>query len=111
MLFLPPSPPVLQLLRVKTMFSQPVTGPILLGLARTYVKAINNDVVPSIGDAWEEVSRGECHVRAAARRPPLPRLPGVHHWGCTLPLRDAAVADGGCGPLARFPCVCARRRL
>ena len=51
-----------QMLRVKTMFSQPVTGPILLGLARTYAAAINNDVVPSIGDAWEEVSRAECQV-------------------------------------------------
>jgi hypothetical protein len=51
-----------QILREKTLFSEPVTGPILLGLARTFTTAINSGVVPSFGDAWDQVSREECEV-------------------------------------------------
>lgn len=52
----------MQMLRVKTILGQNVTGPMLVGLARSYVMAINNDAVPNIGEAWDEVARSECQV-------------------------------------------------
>lgn len=55
-----------ELVRPKTMHGQVVTGKVLAGLARAYVAAINNHAVPSIGNAWDGVTRMECAEAAAA---------------------------------------------
>ena len=51
-----------ELLRPKTMQGQFVTGRMLAGLAQAYVSAINAKAVPSIGNAWDGVTRVECKV-------------------------------------------------
>lgn len=51
---------VLQLIRPKTMQGQFVTGRMLAGLAQAYIAAINAHAVPSIGNAWDGVTRVEC---------------------------------------------------
>jgi hypothetical protein len=53
----------LQLIRPKTMQGQYVTGRMLGGLAQAYIGAINAAAVPSIGNAWDGVTRVECKVR------------------------------------------------
>lgn len=52
----------LQLARPKTMQGQWVTGRMLAGLAEAYVSAINAHAVPSIGNAWDGVTKVECAV-------------------------------------------------
>jgi hypothetical protein len=56
----------LQLIRPKTMQGQYVTGRMLGGLAQAYIGAINAAAVPSIGNAWDGVTRVECKVRIPA---------------------------------------------
>jgi len=56
----------LQLARPKTMQGQWVTGRMLAGLAEAYVAAINAHAVPSIGNAWDGVTKVECAVSSAA---------------------------------------------
>ncbi|RYG56105.1 hypothetical protein EON66_03715 [archaeon] len=51
-----------QLIKPKTMQGAPVTGRMLGGLATAYVAAINAHAVPSIGNAWDGVTRVECKV-------------------------------------------------
>jgi len=59
-----------ELVRPKTVDGQFVTGRMLAGLAAAYVDAMNNDAVPSVGQAWDGVSRVECQdaFDAAQRR-------------------------------------------
>ena len=85
-----------ELARPKTMQGQWVTGRMLAGLAEAYVAAINADAVPSIGNAWEGVTRVECavsggrvaagaHARSAAilfLSPPPPPLHPPSPAGC-----------------------------
>ena len=58
------------LVRPKTVDGQFVTGRMLAGLAAAYVDAMNHDAVPSVGQAWDGVSRVECQdaFDAAQRR-------------------------------------------
>eukprot|EP00854_Cymbomonas_tetramitiformis_P005351 gene5351-6493_t len=44
----------------KVVGSVEMNGPLLAGLAETYVKALNNGAVPSISSAWQGVAETEC---------------------------------------------------
>jgi hypothetical protein len=44
------------------MQGQFLTGRMLAGLAGAYIDALNADAVPSLGNAWEGVTRVECRV-------------------------------------------------
>ena len=44
------------------MHGQLVTGRMLSGLTRAYVDALNAHAVPSLGNAWDGVTRVECKV-------------------------------------------------
>lgn len=46
----------------KRLHGDPVNGRMLVGLARSYVGAINHNGVPSIGNAWDDVAKAECRV-------------------------------------------------
>lgn len=52
------------LVRPKTIQGQFVTGRMLANLAAAYVDAMNHNAVPSIGQAWVDVSRVECKAAA-----------------------------------------------
>lgn len=54
------------LVRPKTIQGQFVTGRMLANLAAAYVDAMNHDAVPSIGQAWVDVSRVECKAASDA---------------------------------------------
>ena len=43
-----------------------VNGPMLVGLARSYVAAINGGGIPSIADAWDAAAGAQCGRAAAA---------------------------------------------
>lgn len=60
---LPVPPRAAQLVHPKTMHGQLVTGRMLSGLTRAYVDALNANAVPSLGNAWDGVTRVECKVR------------------------------------------------
>ena len=49
-----------ELVRPKTMCGRILTGRMLANLASTYVDAVNHNAVPSIGQAWNDISRVEC---------------------------------------------------
>lgn len=53
------------LLRVKRVGEHNVTGRMLAGLARSYVAAVNDNGVPSVGSAWDAVTGSECREAEA----------------------------------------------
>ena len=79
----------LQMLRVKTILGQNVTGSMLVGLARAYVGAINSDAVPNIGEAWDEVARSECHAALTEALNDFKNSLGKHASRAALPLDEA----------------------
>jgi hypothetical protein len=46
--------------RPKTMFGQPLSGTMLVELARAYTEAINENKAPTISTAWERVVESKC---------------------------------------------------
>lgn len=46
--------------RPKTLFGQPLTGSMLVELARAYTEAINENKAPTISTAWERVVESRC---------------------------------------------------
>lgn len=51
------------MLKPKSMNGRWISGRMLGQLATSYVAAMNDNAVPNIGNAWEEVAEAECKVR------------------------------------------------
>lgn len=71
------------------MQGQWVTGRMLAGLAEAYVSAINAHAVPSIGNAWDGVTKVECAVSGRKTTAScklctsiLPSNPHIHPFSC-----------------------------
>jgi hypothetical protein len=56
------------LMKVKRIGDHDVTGRMLAGLAKSYVAAVNDNGVPSVGSAWDAVTGSECREAEAAGR-------------------------------------------
>lgn len=63
---------------IKAVGGAELTGPLLAGLAATYVEAINDGAVPTIATAWQSVAEAECRrasdAGAAAYHAAWPQL-------------------------------------
>ena len=76
--------------RVKMMYGQAVTGPVLAQLAESYVAMMNDQCIPTIATAWERILRAQCDDAVEA---------AVAQYAETMrgAMSEATAKDGGGG--------------